>query len=518
MIERIDKLNFEDNSVIKEKIGDESIYYSDKIQKKKNGLISKIQERNFLITDQAIYNFKGNELKRRIKIENLKGITVSKLSTQFILHGNKNEYDYLLLTQDAQDRKKIINMIQTVYNILTHKDLLFSIKNEKDLSKLVVEKKDRKKNPNTYKIEKKELMSIREFIDSDGSLSINTHPNSQKLEDEFKKDNKYKEGISFEHFEIISLIGRGNTANIYLANYEGEMVALKVIDKAYIYQMEMIDKILLEKNILSSFSDEKFLCHMKFFFMTNTKICFVLPFYPGGDLFTMLENKGPFDEATAGFYGAQVAHMISFLHSKNIVYRDLKLENLMVNENGYLVLIDFGSCKVIEEKTELQCSFDGSIDYMAPEVISGDGHGMMADWWSFGILIYELLCGKPPFHEGSTERILDLITTSNIRFPSKMRVSSVTRDFIVRLLKKNPKERIGQNEFQQIVTHHFFQGSNVNSVINQKYSPPLTPNISGDPLANFESIYTNQGIEDFNASYDSGILDQIGNEFEDFKS
>jgi serine/threonine protein kinase len=190
----------------------------------------------------------------------------------------------------------------------------------------------------------------------------------------------------------------------------------------------------------------------------------------------------------------------------------------MVNENGYLVLIDFGSCKVIEEKTELQCSFDGSIDYMAPEVISGDGHGMMSDWWSFGILIYELLCGKPPFHEGSTERILDLITTSNIRFPSKMRVSSVTRDFIVRLLKKNPKERIGQNEFQQIVTHHFFQGSNVNSVINQKYSPPLTPNISGDPLANFESIYTNQGIEDFNASYDSGILDQIGDEFEDFKS
>jgi serine/threonine protein kinase len=361
-------------------------------------------------------------------------------------------------------------------------------------------------------------MSIREFIDSDGSLSINTHPNSQKLEDEFKKDNKYREGISFMHFEIISLIGKGNTANIYLANYEGEMVALKVIDKAFIYQMEMIDKILLEKNILSSFSDEKFLCHMKFFFMTNTKICFVLPFYPGGDLFTMLENKGPFDEATAGFYGAQVAHMISFLHSKNIVYRDLKLENLMVNENGYLVLIDFGSCKVIEEKTELQCSFDGSIDYMAPEVISGDGHGMMADWWSFGILIYELLCGKPPFHEGSTERILDLITTSNIRFPSKMRVSSVTRDFIVRLLKKNPKERIGQNEFQQIVTHHFFQGSNVNSVINQKYSPPLTPNISGDPLANFESIYTNQGIEDFNGSYDSGILDQIGNEFEDFKS
>lgn len=518
MIEHVDNLNFEDNPSIKEKIGDETIYYSDKIKKIKKGLITKVQDRNFLITDQAIYNFKGNEQKRRIKIENLKGITISKLSNQFIIHGNQNEYDYLFQTQDVQDRKKIINMIQTVYNLLTHKDLLFCIKNEKDLAKLVTDKKSRKKNPTSFKIEKKELMSIKEFIDSDGSLSINTHPNSQKLEEEFKKDNKYKEGISFENFEIICLIGQGNTSNIYLASYEGEMVALKVIDKAYIYHNEMIDKILLEKNILSSFSDEKFFCHMKFYFMTISKICFVLPFYSGGDLFSMLENNGPFDEATTAFYAAQIAHMLSFLHSKNIVYRDLKLENLMVNENGYLVLIDFGSCKVIEEKTELQCSFDGSIDYMAPEVISGEGHGMMADWWSFGIVVYELLCGKPPFHEGSTERILDLITSSNVRFPTKMRISSVTRDFIFRLLKKNPKERIGQNEFQQITTHHFFQGANVNSVINQKYSPPLTPNISGDPIANFEAVYTNQGIEDFNESSDAGILDQIGELFEDFKN
>ena len=515
MIERIDKLNFEDNSSIKEKIGDENIYFSDKVQKKNLSMFSKVQDRNFVITDLAIYNFKNNELKRRIKIEDLKGITISKLSDQFIIHGNQNEYDYLFI---SQERTKIISMLQTVYENLTNKSLLFCIKNDKDLSKLVVTKKDRKKNPTLFRIEKKELMSIKEFIDSDGSLSINTHPNSQKLEDEFKKNNIYKEGVSFSDFEIYSLIGKGNSANIYVANYNGEIVALKVIDKAYIYLNEMIDKILLEKNILSSFKDEKFLCHMKFFFMTNTKICFVLPFYCGGDLYSLLEANGPFDEATTAFYGVQIAHMLSFLHTKNIVYRDLKLENLMIDENGYLVLIDFGSCKVIEEKTELQCSFDGSIDYMAPEVISGEGHGMMADWWSFGILIYELLCGKPPFHEGSTERILDLISSSNVRFPSKMHISSVTRDFINRLLKKIPKERIGQNEFQQITTHHFFQSANVNSVVNQKFSPPITPNISGDPIANFDAIYTNQPVEDFDSSTDAGILDQIEDLFEDFKT
>ena len=349
--------------------------------------------------------------------------------------------------------------------------------------------------------ETKELMSIKEFIDSDGSLNINTHPSSQKLEEEFQKNNLYKENINFADFDIIALIGQGNTSNIYLATYQDDYVALKVIDKAYIFENDMIDNIILEKNILSSFTEENYLCHMKFFFMTNTKICFVLPFYPGGDLYSFLESKGPFDDSITAFYGVQVAHMLSFLHSKNIVYRDLKLENLM-----------------LDEKTELQSSFDGSIDYMAPEVISGEGHGMMADWWSYGVLMYELLCGKPPFHEGSTDRILDLITTSNVRFSSKIKASSVTRDFINKLLKKSPKERIGQNEFNQITTHHFFQSTNVNAIVNQKLTPPLMPNVSGQPYDNFEAIFTNQEIENFEESTNPDVIDQINELFNEFKN
>ena len=516
MVERIDKLNYEDNSEIKEKIGDENIYFSDKVNKiNTSSFFTKNQERNFLITDQAIYNFKGTEIKRRLQIENIKGITIAKLSDEFIIHGNENEYDYLFV---SSERKKIINILQAVYETLTHKNLFFCIKNDSSLSKFLVTKKERKKNPNAFKIEPKELMSIKEYIDSDGSLNINTHPNSQKLEEEFKKNKTYKENITFADFEVVALIGQGNTSNIYLAAYSDDYVILKVIDKAYIYDNDMIDNIILEKNILSSFSKEKFLCHMKFFFMTNTKICFVLPFYQGGDLYSFLEAKGPLEDSTVAFYGVQVAHMLSFLHSKNIVYRDLKLENLMLDENGYLVLIDFGSCKIIEEKTELQCSFDGSIDYMAPEVISGEGHGLMADWWSYGVLMYELLCGKPPFHEGSTDRILDLITTSNVRFSSKIKTSSVTRDFINKLLKKSPKERIGQNEFSQITTHPFFQSTNINAIVNQKLTPPLMPNISEDPYENFETIFTNQEIEDFEESSNPDVIEQIDGLFYDLKN
>ena len=515
MVEKVDKLNIEENSVIKEKIGDENIYFSDKIIKINTSIFTKKQERNFIITDQAIYNFKNNELKRRMKIEDIKCITVAKLSDEFIIHGNEREYDYLFV---STERKKIINIIQAVFEILTHKDLLFCIKNERDLCKFLVTKKERKKSPYEFKIEPKDLMSIKEFIDSDGNLNINTHPNSQKLEEEFAKNNKFIKDMSFSDFDIVALIGQGNTANIYLANYSDEIVTLKVIDKAYIYNNDMIDHILLEKNILSSFTEEKYLCHMKFYFMTETKICFVLPFYRGGDLYSLLEAKGPFDDSTAAFYGVQIAQMISFLHSKNIVYRDLKLENLMLNDNGYLILIDFGSCKIIEEKTELQSSFDGSIDYMAPEVISGEGHGMMADWWSYGILMYELLCGKPPFHEGSTDRILDLITSANVKFSSKVKASSITRDFINKLLKKSPKERIGQNDFNQITAHHFFQSTNINGIINRKLTPPLMPDISeDDPFANFETIFTNQEIENFEESSNQEEIEQFNDLFEDFK-
>ena len=516
MVERIDKLNFEDNPIVREKIGSENIYFSDRLIKINTSIITKKQERNFLITDQAIYNFKGLELKRRMRIEDIKCITVARLSEEFIIHGNEREYDYLLVTPE---RKKIINILQAVFEIITQKDLLFCIRNERDLCRYLVSKKERKKFPYLFKIQPQDLMSIKEFIDSGGSLNINTHPNTQKLEDEFNKNKTYQKDITFSDFNILALIGQGNTANVYLANYKKELVALKVIDKAYIFDNDMIDNIFLEKNLLSSFAEENFFCHMKFFFMTDTKICFVLPFYRGGDLYSFLETKGPLDDSTAAFYGVQIVHMLSFLHSKNIVYRDLKLENLMIDDNGYLVLIDFGSCKVIEEKTELQSSFDGSIDYMAPEVITGEGHGMMADWWSCGVLMYELICGKPPFHEGSTDRILDLITTANVKFSSKIKASSITRDFINKLLQKSPKERIGQNGFNQITSHHFFQSINIDAILNQKLTSPLLPNISeDDPLANFENIFTNQEIENFEESTNPDEIDQLKGLFQDFKN
>ena len=150
--------------------------------------------------------------------------------------------------------------------------------------------------------------------------------------------NKYKKE-TLSNFNLQCIIGKGKSSVIYLADYRGENVALKIFDKLYLYKNALIERVKLEKNILCSFMDKNFLCHMKFYFTTKTKIIFVLPFYQGGDLFNLLLKNGKFDETITAFYSTQIANMISFLHSKNIAYRDLKLENLMINENGYLTII-----------------------------------------------------------------------------------------------------------------------------------------------------------------------------------
>ena len=515
-----DTLNFKNDPEIKAILSHEDIYYSGKILKVRQGIFSSNQERVILITDKAVYNLKEKEKKRRIDMENLAGITVSKISDQFIVHcKNDDEYDYLYI---SPNRLKIIEILETIYEATMQNELLFFIANEKDLTKYLINKKERKTNKKgMYKIEPTQLMSIREFIESGGNMGLNTHANSMLLEEEFKKgsESKYK-NEKLKNFKIIKIIGKGKYSTIYLAKYQSDFVALKIFDKINLYKHNLIERVELEKNILCSFEDEKFLCHMKFYFTTESKIIFVLPFYAGGDLFNLLLEKKKFYETHAAFYAVQIVHMISFLHSKNIIYRDLKLENIMVNDNGYLTLIDFGNCKIIEEPQELETSFVGAPDYISPEVITGEGHNKMTDWWSFGVILYELLHGRPPFHDENMERIFDLITISKVRFNSKIILNDDTKDLILKLLIKDPNKRMGIGEYDQIIAHPFFVSVNPKNIIIQKTSPPLKPEIDKDnPTKNFDGIFTNMNFEDLEEeAVDASYLKKIAGLFGEFEN
>jgi len=215
MVEPEDKLGIENNMDITSKLGDEKIVFSDKMIKVNNSLFTKAQERIIVITDLALYLIKGNEIKRKVKIEDLKGITVSKTSNQFIIHGNQNEFDYLYI---YGNRKKLIKILQSVYESLTNKDLLFCQKNEKDLSKYVVTKKERTKNPYLFKIEQSELTSIKNYIESDNSIQEDEEPLSPRTKSVEvpvpDKKSDYSDNTKF--FESNKIKDVNSTSNIIL--------------------------------------------------------------------------------------------------------------------------------------------------------------------------------------------------------------------------------------------------------------------------------------------------------------
>jgi serum/glucocorticoid-regulated kinase 2 len=146
-----------------------------------------------------------------------------------------------------------------------------------------------------------------------------------------------------------------------------------------------------------------------------------MPFLSGGELFQHLRKFRTFDEDKVRFYGAQIALALEYLHKKGIVYRDLKPENILMDEKGYLRLADFGMAKHLKED-EKAMSFCGTPEYLAPEIITLEGHDKSVDWWSFGILLFEMLCGLPPFYVENLDKMYEMIKTSPVKFPKRIKL------------------------------------------------------------------------------------------------
>ena len=222
----------------------------------------------------------------------------------------------------------------------------------------------------------------------------------------------------------------------------------------------------MEKNILSSFNED-FFVQIHFYDRNKNNICNAI-----------LSRR-------------RFISISSYLHERNIIYRDLKPENLLLNNDGYLKLCDFGLCKIIENESELSSSFCGSTEYISPEIISGKGYSFISDWWSFGILCYELLFGIPPFYDKSIDKIFDLISSTQLSFPNYKFISNDTKDFLIKLLKKNPEERLGSKGYEQIIAHPFFNSVIVDKIITKKTNTPIPISISDSDLTmNFDNIYT----------------------------
>merc|ERR1712087_644848 len=199
-----------------------------------------------------------------------------------------------------------------------------------------------------------------------------------------------------------------------------------------------------------------FLMHLRYAFQTEAKLYFVLDYYRGGELFFHLKKKRRFTEYQAMIFVAEVAMALGHLHSLDVIYRDLKPENILLDDRGHVCLTDFGLSKDLGPDDAEARTFCGTPEYLAPEIVMNKGHGKPVDWWSLGILLYELTVGIPPFYSQNVHEMYQYIKQAALRFPPKL--SAPCKTLITGLLKRNPKQRLGsgENDWKDIQKADFF--------------------------------------------------------------
>ena len=217
---------------------------------------------------------------------------------------------------------------------------------------------------------------------------------------------------------------------------------------------------------------------MDYAFQSNSKLFFALEYCPGGELFFYLSQIGRFKEDAARFYASNILLALQHLHSQNILYRDLKPENVLVSLDGYAKIADFGLSKENVFGQSDAKSVCGTAEYLAPEILLNKGHGMASDWWSFGAIIYEMMSGEPPFYSKNKEKLFKNIKYSEPKLDLPF-LSEHAKDICAKLLDKNPVTRLGSGETdaQEIMDHPWFSCINWDSIMNKKVPPPYKPQL-----------------------------------------
>jgi serine/threonine protein kinase len=259
--------------------------------------------------------------------------------------------------------------------------------------------------------------------------------------------NKYQKDLALgpRDFEFVKVLGRGAFAKVYLVRGKGsnrdKWYALKAYNKQAIVQKNQAQYIHTEKAALQACSDHPYIVTLYFAFQSQDRLFLVMEYCGGGDLLSALTRRKAFTEPEAAFYIGEIALALSHLHSKGIVFRDLKPENVVMDLEGHCLLTDFGISKEgIKDHTSAN-TFCGSPMYLAPEMLSRSGHGFALDWYSVGALTFELLTGLPPFYTNDKKQLFHNILRGHLVIPDYL--SPKARDLIQRLLHRDPKQRLG---------------------------------------------------------------------------
>lgn len=293
---------------------------------------------------------------------------------------------------------------------------------------------------------------------------------------------------NLSHFDMGVTLGTGSFGRVRFATHKANQgcYAIKMLKKAEVVRLQQVEHMLSEKNILSQLSIEPhpFIVNLASTFQDPRYLYMVLEYIVGGEFFTHLRKAGRFDNNTAKFYAAHVVLIFEFLHSKDFIYRDLKPENLLLDSTGYLKITDFGFAKRVAFKTYTLC---GTPEYIAPEVLLNKGHGKGVDWWTLGILVYEMLAGQPPFVDDDPMGIYQQILAGKLNFPRY--IDRNVKALIKKLLLADLTKRYGclKAGADDIKKHKWFADMNWDNLLGRKLQAPILPQVSGaSDTSNFD--------------------------------
>ncbi|KAJ2873809.1 hypothetical protein FB639_004170, partial [Coemansia asiatica] len=313
-------------------------------------------------------------------------------------------------------------------------------------------------------------------------------------------DSAQKHKASIDDFSVLKLIGKGGYGKVYLVRHKltHRYYAMKVLRKASILlQRRQITFTMTERSILSEVQ-HPFIVKLYYAFQSNSKLYLIMEYVAGGELFTHMANERIFSEDQAVFYSAQLVLALSHLHKLGIVFRDIKPENCLLDKHGHLVLTDFGLSKTALGEDGRTNTFCGTPAYMAPEVLdSSTSYEFSVDWWSLGILLYEMLTGSVPFKGKSPTQISKNIAKTKVKYPNYLTADA--KDLIIRLLRKKPAQRIGYGlkGISDIKKHRFFRKINWELLErdHMSFTPPIVPVVTSDcDVSNFATEFTTEEL------------------------
>ncbi|XP_057199271.1 ribosomal protein S6 kinase alpha-1 isoform X1 [Triplophysa rosa] len=301
-------------------------------------------------------------------------------------------------------------------------------------------------------------------------------------------------------FELLKVLGQGSFGKVFLVRKitppdNNQLYAMKVLKKATLKVRDRV-RTKMERDILADVN-HPFVVKLHYAFQTEGKLYLILDFLRGGDLFTRLSKEVMFTEEDVKFYLAELALGLDHLHGLGIIYRDLKPENILLDEEGHIKLTDFGLCKEAIDHEKKAYSFCGTVEYMAPEVVNRQGHTHSADWWSFGVLMFEMLTGSLPFQGKDRKETMNLILKARLGMPQFL--SAEAQSLLRALFKRNPINRLGSGTdgAEEIKRHTFYVTIDWNKLFRREIKPPFRPAVARpDDTFYFDSEFTSRTPKD----------------------